>query len=155
MVLCWTCLSFTNARIHVHKPYHLQTGWKTFGTDKESITRWTNWVREAFINMPERGAVSHNISLSIHLVQVCLEHSILIFWGLRTLTSHFVGQSDGLILKYIVLFYLKACPRRSHAYVACCCYVLSVCLQPGAASFYLFYMFCFIKFDRIHIQVSF
>ena len=107
-----------------------------------------------FLAPTATGAFKESQSLFVHPSGSSLSRA-LIFWGLGTLTSYFVGQSEGLILKFIVLFYSKACPRRSRSCICCllcCCFVS---LQPSAASFYLFYMFCFIKFDTIHIQVSF
>ena len=92
-----------------------------------------------------------------HLIQLCLELSIFTFRvsGLLLYTS-FAGQSEGLILRYIVLFHLKACRRRrTHVLCSLLLFCSYAATQPEAASFYLFSMLCFIKSVRILIQVSF
>ena len=85
-------------------------------------------------------------------VQVCLELTIFIFWGLRTLTSYLLRRTvGGFNPKVHCLVLFESLPK-TNSYVVCCCFVS---LQLGAASFYLFYMLCFVKTIRILIQVSF
>ena len=99
-----------------------------------------------FLAPTATGAFKESQSLFVHPSGSSLSRA-LIFWGLGTLTSYFVGQSEGLILKYIVLFYSKACPRRSRSCI--CCLFVMLLFRQSAAECRVFLFVLYVLFYKI------